>query len=915
MKIQMPDRNEAREVLYNASIDLASTIIIDDETGPIRSAYVNEDTFEDLLQRQTCSQAIETLFEFTRELLCGVQHEAKPKLSETARTLRSGVADLEKGNNIIEHVVLGVEGLTCVGCENKLIRSLEAIPSVRNLQTSLVLSRAEFDVDLNETSVCDVIRYVGRATGFSCQRVTMEGQELDILVPDDAKRFVTKKHPEGVKEMVPLGPHTVRITYDPEIIGARDLLEHNFDAAIQLAPPQLHPALAAGDRHVRKTAYMTLFSAILTIPVLVLAWASLPREHDTLYGTISLALATVIQTVVAGPFYSSALRSLIFTRVIEMDLLIVLSTTTAYIFSIVSFVYQIQGRPLSTGSFFETSTLLMTFIMLGRLVSALARQKAVESISIRSLQVATALIVHPAGTGEENIDARLLQYGDVFKVAPDSRIATDGNIISGSSEVDESMVTGEARIVEKHPGSSVVAGSINGPGTLLVRLTHLPGNNTISEIASMVDEAKFSKPKSQELADRVARYFVPVVVMLTIITFSIWTAVGMVVRNQSAASAVVQAVTYAVSVLIVSCPCAIGLAVPMVVVIAGGVAAKHGVVFKSADTIEIGRKVSHVVFDKTGTLTQGQLSVVAEEYVSDSKESTSSLILGLISNIKHPVSTAIAKHLRDQGVEPAPIEDITSITGKGIHGTSKGLFIRAGNSRWLNVDTRPLIRSLLARNLTVFCVSLQDDLLAAYGLEDSLRPDAHTVIVELTRRGIAVSLVSGDDDGPVHSVASALGIPAANVKTRQSPAQKQAYVQSLLGTSKEKGKRKPEQKPTVLFIGDGTNDAPSLATASIGLHISADGTGTDIAQSAADAVLLRPSLSGILTLMDLSRAAYRRIVFNFAWAFVYNIFAVLLAAGAFVDARVPPRFAGLGEIVSVLPVVMVAVQLRWFREG
>ena len=211
------------------------------------------------------------------------------------------------------------------------------------------------------------------------------------------------------------------------------------------------------------------------------------------------ALATIVQCVVAGPFYPSALKSLIFTRVIEMDLLIVLSTTTAYVFSVVSFAYQVRGQPLSTGGFFETSTLLVTLIMFGRLVSAFARQKAVESISIRSLQARTALLVNADGSEVREVDVRLLQYGDVFKVTPDSRVVTDGQVISGTTEVDESMVTGEVRLVEKCPGSSVIAGSVNGLGTLLVRLTHLPGNNTISDIANMVDQAKFSKRERKSL--------------------------------------------------------------------------------------------------------------------------------------------------------------------------------------------------------------------------------------------------------------------------------------------------------------------------------------------------------------------------------------------------------------------------------
>lgn len=285
-----------------------------------------------------------------------------------------------------------------------------------------------------------------------------------------------------------------------------------------------------------------------------------------------------------------------------MDLLIVLSISAAFIFSVASFGYLVVGDPLSTGEFFETSTLLITLIIVGRYISALARQKAVESIPIRSLQTSTALLVDEAGK-EREIDVSLLQYGDIFKVAPDSRIPTDGTVVSGSSELDESMITGESSPIEKYAKSTVIAGSINGSGILIVRLARLSGDNTISStIAGMVGEAKLTKPMIQDIADRVASYSVPVVA-LTIITLVIWIAIGVTVRKQSGAEAIIQAITYAITVRIVSCPCAIGLAVPMVIVIASGVAAERGVIFKSAETIEVAYKTSHVVFDKTGTLT------------------------------------------------------------------------------------------------------------------------------------------------------------------------------------------------------------------------------------------------------------------------------------------------------------------------
>lgn len=831
------------------------------------------------------------------------QHQGQDKGVRPNITPASCLYDVEKCTAIIEHVTLNVEGLTCVGCETKLFRSLNAIPGIHNLQTSLVMSQAEFDIDPDAGSISNIVRQVTKRTGFKCESANTRGQSIDVLVPGDARDFINQTRPHGVESMVALDKHTVCIIYDANIVGARDLLE-KFDAALTLAPPRPCAELETGSKHVRRTAYMTAFSAMLTIPVLILAWAPLPR-HEIIYGALSLTLATIVQVAVAGPFYSSALRALLFTRVIEMDLLIVLSTSTAYIFSIIAFAYQVHGQPLSTGEFFQTSTLLVTLIMFGRLVSAFARHKAVESISIRSLQTGTALLVEKNGGGIQTIDARLFQYGDIFKVNPDTRVATDGIVVSGESEVDESNVTGEAVPVEKSTGSHVIAGSVNGSGTMTVRLTRLPDENTLSGIAAMVDAAKFSKPKIQALADRVASYFVPVIVIFTLITFCIWVGVGIAIQHRPDGSAAVNAMTYAISVLIVSCPCAIGLAVPMVVVIAGGVGAKHGVVFKSAETIEIARKLSHVVFDKTGTLAEGKLSVAAEEYLLDSRKAAASLALGLTVHSKHPVSAAVAAHLQAQGVEPATIENLKSMTGNGMAGIWNGARVRGGHSCWLAVETEPPVTLLLSQDRTVFCISLGEDLLAIYGLDDTLRPDAKPVVSELQKRGIAVSLVSGDDNGAVQKTARHLGIPASHTRSRCSPADKQKYVQALMA---------PHKSPqTVLFCGDGTNDAVALAQAHIGLHMASGGT--DVAQSAADAVLVRPALSGILVLVDLSRAVFRRIVVNFAWCFVYNMVAVLLAAGAFVHARVPPQYAGLGELVSVLPVVLIAVQLRWFRRG
>lgn len=849
----------------------------------IDSCCVSEGGFTEVIPETNCTGA---LFETST-------------CHKTRHTAGTDEFDLENGVFPVEHVVLSIQGMSCTGCEKKLYRSLDMMPEISNVKTSLLLAQAEFDLG-SSSAVIDTfntIKAIEKATGFTCTKMTQAGHQLDLIIDGDSSEFAAKDPPAGVCDITILGPHTIRVTYQPKLVGARDLMLDPFFRSPKLAPVADRPLIASGRAHVRLMLFKTIVSIVLTIPVLVMAWAPL-LEDEVIYGAVSLVLATLVQFYVAGPWYISAFNALFISRLIEMDLLVVLSTTTTYIYSVVAYAFLVSRKPLPTGSFFETSTLLVTLIMVGRLVSGLARQRAVESISIESLQSSTAILTDPKSCSEQEIDVRLLQYRDIFKALPDVSIATDGTVIAGTSEVDESMITGEAALIVKKPGSPVVAGSINHSGTLTIRLTRLPGENTIKTIGLMVDAAKSSKTKIQDMADRVAAYFIPAILTVTILVFAIWVAVGKAIRDDNSTTTCINAMTYAISTLIVSCPCAIGLAVPMVLIVAGGVAAKHGLIFKTAETIEIARNLSHVVFDKTGTLTQGKLVVEAEIYPTRQRDKLTSMLLGLTSNSKHPVSSAIATHLRSFGVQPEKIEKVTSIPGSGIEATWNGDIVRAGNPHWLGVENSPVVTETLLLGVSMFCVSINSELVAVFGLKDLLRPDAIQVINELKRRSVEVSIISGDNQESVESVARALDVPESHVRFRCSPADKQEYVKEMLST------------PTsvVMFCGDGTNDAVALAQASIGMHI--DG-GTDIAQSAADAVLVRPALSGIIILMDLSKAYFHRVVFNFIWSFIYNTVAVLLAAGAFPKARIPPEFAGLGEIVSVLPVIAIGMQLKW----
>ncbi|TCD68242.1 hypothetical protein EIP91_011311 [Steccherinum ochraceum] len=803
--------------------------------------------------------------------------------------------------------------MTCTGCENKLIRTLTALPTICNVKTSLVLTRAEFDYKGSPEDLQVLIHTIEKRTGFSAEQMGLSSQRtLDMQVPAAAmEKLLLTPAPDGVQDVVKMDKHTVRVAFDPHVIGARDVLKSYADFSTTLAPEPPDPMLTAGAKHIRTLFVRTVASALLTIPVLIMTWAPL-ADHHKAYSIASLILASIVQIGIAGPFYPAAFKSLVFSGIVETDLLIVLSTTTAYVYSVVAFAFDMIGKPLSQGEFFETSTLLVTLIMVGQLVSAFARHRAIEAISLRSIVSKSAIVVHEGK--EEEIDGRLLHFGDIMKIAPDSSIITDGIVIQGESEVDESMMTGESLPVSKGPGSIVVAGTANGPGILQVKVTRLPGDNTVTDIATLVDSARFSRAKVQGTVDKVCTYFVPAVLLVSTIVFCAWIGVGLSRRHDSAGKAIVNALTYAIAVLAISCPCAIGLAVPMVILIASGVAAKKmGLVFKSATTIEEARKISHVVFDKTGTLTMGKLSVVDYQLLDAGSLpmgiDAGSVILALVDSSKHPVARAVTAYLRAKGsVAEEAVTKVEMVTGHGIRASLGGSPLQGGSAQWLGLGTNPTVSQYLHEGYTTFCVTHNAQPLAAFSLTDSIRPEARAVLTELRRRDISVSILSGDHASAVFRVATDLGVPTSDVRAGCLPADKQAYIKQLT-----------DEGHKVLFCGDGTNDAIALAQASIGVHMSSDsssdgqGVSGIAASSAADVVLLHPSLTGILSLMALSRAVNQRIVLNFAWSFVYNLVAVLFASGAFVNVRIAPAYAGLGELVSVLPVILGALSVKWVK--
>ncbi|TFY66263.1 hypothetical protein EVG20_g4834 [Dentipellis fragilis] len=850
------------------------------------------------------------------------------------------LSDTELGAKDLRPLVLSVHGMDCPSCASKLTRALLTLPSVANVKVNMFTDQATLTYAEGLVLPEVIAKRAGDMTGFKCAvleeaNINQEGSmkimrigipntpstsaSWDVGMDLDTEKLDLPKsirvHSIKQSSSVSQGLIILEVEYDGSVIQPRTVLaafepwEGTF-----LPTPKSAPGLQAS-LELRSLFYRTLISAVFCVPVLVFSWAPLPPAHATIYGALSLALTTLIQTLIAYPLYSSALRSLFFQHLIDMDLLVVLSSTIAYVFSAVAFFLRVAGNNTFSTPFFETPAMLVTLIMLGRLVSAFARRRATQALDgIRAMQADTVdLVPQHFGGSTVTISSELVHLSDILRVAPDSLVPTDGTVVRGASQVDESSVTGESMPVEKATGAKLTAGTLNLSGELYMRVARLPADNTVSDIGKLMLQVQESRLPVQDMADRAASYLAPTILALSVLTFVVWVAVGLRVRNQSGQDAAVGALRYAVAVLVVSCPCALVLCVPMVAVISAAVAAKEGVLFKSVQAVQYAKNIDAVVFDKTGTLTTGQLAV-AESRILDC--GSLGRILGLVSGSRHPVAEAVAKHIRETypDVKNIPLKGLKSVPGRGMEAQDGSTRIRGGNIAWLGLASSDVLRDMLSaahKPLTFFAVMVSNtsdftaaNLVAVFGLTDTIRPSARDTVQLLAQQGVDVYIVSGDELPVVKALASELRIDESHAVGRCLPQGKLDYVRSL-----QAGDR---ARKTVMFVGDGTNDGLALAQADVGVSFSA---GTDIALSAADVVILDSDAvdlaRSLRVVLEISNGAVRRIVLNFAWALVYNVFAVLLAAGAFVRVRIAPEYAGLGEMVSVVPVVLVA----WTRES
>jgi Cu+-exporting ATPase len=654
------------------------------------------------------------------------------------------------------------------------------------------------------------------------------------------------------------------------------------------------------------------FAVAFTAPLLVLAMGDmLPGQPVSALMSgrtrvlVELLLATPICLWSAWPFYERAVRSVI-NWSLNMFTLIGLGVSVAYGFSVVAALFP-QLFPASfrnhhgeVGVYFEAAGVIVSLILLGQVLELRARSQTGAAIrKLLGLAPKTARRVSEAGA-EEDVPLEQIRSGDRLRIRPGEKVPVDGVVLEGMSNVDESMISGEPIPVEKRAGDQVVGATVNGTGALLMRAEKVGADTLLARIVTMVAEAQRSRAPIQRLVDVVSSYFVPIVILIAVATFAVWATVGPEPR-------LAYALVNAVAVLIIACPCALGLATPMSIMVATGKGATLGVLFKNAEAIEVLRQVDTLVVDKTGTLTEGKPKLVAVE-TSGAVDQQRLLALGaaLERDSEHPLATAIVKGAEERGATVLRPDHFESVTGKGVKGRVDGANVALGNAALMNdlgVDVSPLSRKAdewRADARGVMFVAVDDALAGMLGVADPIKETARDAIRQLHEQGVRVVMLTGDSKKTADAVAKTLGID--DVRAEVLPDQKADAVREL-----------QRQGRTVAMAGDGINDAPALAQAQVGIAM---GTGTDVAMESAGVTLVRGDLRGIVRARLLSQRTMSNIRQNLFFAFVYNAAGVPLAAGVLYPAfglLLSPMIAAAAMSLSSVSVITNALRLRAAR--
>lgn len=595
--------------------------------------------------------------------------------------------------------------------------------------------------------------------------------------------------------------------------------------------------------------------------------------------TYSLIATSLIMLIGAGPYIQSAWAALKRHQA-NMNSLIAIGTSVTYIYSLFAYF---TGRPV----YFESAAFILIFVLLGDALEEKMHDRAAASLNkLLELQASEAEVKR----GEDFVKLPLDQVkaGDIIKVRPGGKVPVDGRLVSGQSSVNEAMVTGESMPVAKKPGDKVIGATINGSGSFLMAAEQVGEETMLAQIVQVVKQAQNSRAPIQKLTDKVANYFVPAVLVVSILAFAIWDVFSPV--------GPVQAMLYAVSVIVIACPCALGLATPTALMVASGRSARMGVLIKDGEILEAAAKIKTIVFDKTGTLTVGQPQLV--DQVGD--KASLSLVASLEANSEHPLAQAIVTSAKEGGQPLLPVSDFLAEEGKGVEGKVSGHLVKVGRADYVSAPDawRQQAEGLAEAGKTVVYVQKDSAVIGLLALQDAPRPEAKAVLSELKNRGIKTVMLTGDNQQLAEKIGRQLGIDQVEA--------------GLLPGEKADRLAKLQEAGPVAFVGDGINDAPALSLADVGIAM---GSGTDVAKEAGGIVLMISNLTGVLRALDLSKKTFTRIKLNLFWALIYNLIGIPVAAGlfSFIGVSLSPELAALAMAFSSVSVLLSSLMLNWTK--
>lgn len=844
-----------------------------------------------------------------------------------------------------------IKGMACTSCSESVEKALQMIDGVKRAIVGLALEEAKVHYDPNLANPEKIIESIEDA-GFGAELISSgnDANKVHLKVEgidseEDANVLVSYLElVAGVNRVeIDFSERIVTVSYVPDITGPRTLIHCVQEAsrgskvyrATLYSPSGRRERDKVNEIHMYRDQF--LLSCLFSVPVFVFAMVlpMLPpygnwlnyKIHNMLTLGLFLRwiLCTPVQFIIGKRFYAGSYHALR-RKSANMDVLVALGTNAAYFYSLYIVIKALTSDTFQGQDFFETSSMLISFILLGKYLEIVAKGKTSDALGKLTQLVPDKAYLVEIDTdaniiSETEIDTQLIQKNDIIKIVPGAKIPVDGIVIKGQSYANESMITGEAIPIAKSPGDKVISGTINENGCVLVKATHVGSDTALSQIVQLVEAAQLAKAPVQKLADDISRVFVPIVVVAALTTWLGWFIPGKagfypkhwIPKGMDAFELALQ---FAISVLVVACPCALGLATPTAVMVASGIGASQGVLIKGGDALEKAHKVKTIVFDKTGTLTIGKPEVVSAVLLSEfSMEVLCDMAISVEANSEHPIAKAVVAHAKklrkNFGSCPEEVPDVVDFEvhmGAGVSGKVGDRTVLVGNKRLMhacNVKISSEAEKYISENeilaRTCVLVSINGKIAGAFSVSDPVKPEAKRVISFLHSMGITSVIVTGDNHATAIAIANEVGIDQVFAET--DPVGKADKVKEL-----------QMRGMSVAMVGDGINDSPALVAADVGMAI---GAGTDVAIEAADIVLIKSNLEDVITAIDLSRKTMSRIRLNYIWALGYNILGMPIAAGVlypFTGIRLPPWLAGACMAASSLSVVSSSLLLQFYKK-